>query len=67
MHENNNLLENNRSNIIKKLSKLEIEVIINNKLFEFLVIPGELYQTVRDNLLFKIENLKEELELITSS
>ena len=51
--------------LLEKIGKYEIEIVMNKKLFELKVIPEELYKIVTDKLLIKIESQKEKLYLIS--
>ena len=57
-------MKNNVKNIIDKISKLKLQLIINKNLFSSNVISSSIYQQMESSLLEKIETLNKELSLI---
>ena len=57
-------MKNNVKNIIDKISKLKLQLIINKNLFSSNVISSSIYEQMESSLLEKIEILNKELSLI---
>ena len=57
-------MENNVKNIIDKISKFKLQLIINKNLFSSNVISSNIYEHMESSLLQKIETLNKELSFI---
>lgn len=57
-------MENNVKNIINKISKFKLQLIINKNLFSSNVISSNIYEQMESSLLQKIETLNKELSFI---
>ncbi len=57
-------MENNVKNIIDKISKFKLQLIINKNLFSSNVISSNIYEQMESSLLQKIETLNKELSFI---
>lgn len=57
-------METNTKNVIEKINKFKIQLIINKNLFSSNVIDSVIYEQMESSLLEKIEKLNKELALI---
>ena len=57
-------METNTKNVIEKINKFKIQLIINKNLFSSNVIYSTIYEQMESSLLEKIEKLNKELALI---
>ena len=57
-------MENNVKNIIDKISKFKLQLIINKNLFSSNVISSNIYEQMESSLLQKIETLNKGLSFI---
>ena len=57
-------MENNVKNVIDKISKFKLQLIINKNLSSSNLISSNIYQQMESSLLQKIETLNKELSFI---
>ena len=57
-------MEKHAENLIDKISKFKLQLIINKNLFSSNVISSSIYEQMESSLLEKIETLNKELSLI---